>query len=175
MKFVFALSSTGKVYSSSIASNNQLNFSKVKELDGIEIVDISATFDHCLVAAKNGKVYGFGSNESGELALGRMKKEAKKFTEISALKKYQVCKVFAGCNHSLFQISDGQYLACGSNSHGNLALKEKPSKKNYYSPVETIVEKGTFFAVAGQFLSVFFLGGEGILNDSPNRTLNDSQ
>lgn len=174
LKFVFALSSTGKVYSSSIPSNNELNFSKVKELDGIEIVDISASFDHCLAVSKNGKTFGFGSNEYGQLGLGRLKKEVKKFTEISSLKKFSVCKVFAGSNHSLFQIPGGQYLSCGSNSYGHLAIKDKPSRKNYYSPVETVVEKGTFFAFAGQFVSVFFTGESGIPKDSPNMTLNDS-
>lgn len=169
--FIISLSTAGHVYKSS--AEETLHFEEVSELRGFQICDISGTLSHFFALSKDGKVFGFGDNDCGMLALGRMKKEAKKFTEITALKKEKIKLAVAGTNHSIFVTVDCKLLCCGCNDCGQLPLNEKPGKKkNVYSPVESDLKSKPVFCIAGGFLSVVF--NFDVPRNSPNMAISNA-
>lgn len=158
--FVFVLSSNGRVFSSSIIRRSrELYFSAVSEPDDEEIVCISGTFQHCLAVSKESPIFGFGSNEEGQLGLGEEIKRFSSFTEISSLDEYDIRAAYAGDDHSLFETREGKILSCGNNKHGQLLLGS-PSRKNVYSPTETIITGNSTFCITANCMSAFFIGSK---------------
>ena len=157
---VLVLSSNGRLFLSDIkGGNSDLAFVEVLELQDEEIVFISGTREHFFAVSKNGRVFGRGSNEFGRLGLGEGINSCLLFTEISALRKYEIKAAYAGCWHSLFETTDGKVLSCGSNSYGELLLSSGPGE-NVYLPSETTITGGATFCIAGGYLSAVFIGGE---------------
>lgn len=173
--FVVAVSSNGRTFWSSLESaesggSNRLIFRPVDELEKVDIVQVSGTMQNCLAVSRDGRVFGFGSNEWGQIGLGRRKTIASKFTQILALQSYRIVSASAGCCHSLFVSSDGTVLACGINGYGQLMLETGPSKRYVYLPVETSVTSFSSFIIAGNDISIVFVDCEAPKN-SPNRVI----
>lgn len=141
---IFSLSSNGRVFFSK--SCCKLSFTEVPELKGKEIISISSIQEHCLAISKEGHVYAYGSNYYGQLGLGENIRNSTVFEEISLLHDYKIVSAYAGCSHSIFETSDGNFFACGSNDHYNLNLKI-PSLKTYLPEISKIANAS--FIVAG--------------------------
>ena len=63
------------------------SYMKLNEsLEKTIIISVSGTWNHCFAVSEEGKVFGFGSNESGKLGLGKEITKVNIFTEIKALK-----------------------------------------------------------------------------------------
>ena len=90
-------------------------------------------------------------------------KSVSSFTEILSLVGYKISKVYAGCSHSLFQTRKLKILSCGSNRYGELLLSSGPGN-SVYSPTETTINGGAELCIAGDCISVIFLGS----SPSPN-------
>lgn len=156
-KTVFVLSSSGKVYESNANDDNNLTFSDVKELDGIEISCISGTNEHVVAVSKDYRVFIRGSCGSGRLGLGTfVQKFVQKFTEIQELRKCNIVGAYAGAMHSLFRSSNGKIFACGYNGYGEL-FSDIDNVKSAYSPIETIISKDATFCIAGGLSSLVFI------------------
>lgn len=184
-EFIVAVGSSGRVFVSKTGQSNdeedeedenenlnddgsiKLNFSVVKELEGIKIVDVCGTSFHCFAISDDGRVFGRGSNETGELGIGEAAPEFGQFTQIKTLSEYKIVAAYAS-DHSLFQTDDGRILACGSNRCGEL-IGSQPTKMCFYSPVETGVDRGATFCVAGWEISAVFIGCDPLR--SPNRRI----
>lgn len=170
--FIFALSSTGRVYFSGLPeSGNKLNFSKVEELEGKEIIDVSGTCLHCLAVCKEGNVFAYGQNNCGQLGLGEQFGEVTKFTEIKDLSEYKIVAAYAGGVHSLFQTEGGKILACGSNNYLQIPVKNESSKNNFFSPIETTIDEGAKFCIAGDSMSAFFINCDPL--NCPNKKITE--
>ena len=118
---VVVLSLNGRVFSSAFdKESNKLSFSDVEELACEEIVCLSGTNEHCLAINKEGRVFGRGSNDHGQLGLGEEADSVSSFTEISSLEGYEIRAAYAGGCHSLFETKEGKILSCGSNICGQL-------------------------------------------------------
>ncbi|KAK8842509.1 hypothetical protein M9Y10_026100 [Tritrichomonas musculus] len=171
---VVALSSSGRVFSSVVdEGSSSLSFSAVVELSSHEIVSLSGLFEHCLCVSSEGRVFGCGSNSRGQLALGERTRSASSFTEISSLSGREIVAAYAGGLHSLFLTREGKVLSCGCNSCGQLLLSTGASE-DVYSPKETTVTSNAKFCIAGQGLSVVFIGGEPPPN-TPNMRIQQHQ
>ncbi|KAK8892675.1 E3 ISG15--protein ligase herc5 [Tritrichomonas musculus] len=169
--FIYALSSTGHVYRSPNFDLSQIIFEKVDELFEKKIIDISGTFWHAFAVSNEGKVFGWGANYGGRLGLPENVEDVDIFTEISdSLGKYEIVAAYAGSTHSLFRTSAGKVLACGSRSCGELFLDEAPSENFAFSAVETTINEGATFCIAGDTLSAAFIGCDS--ERSPNK-IND--
>ena len=167
---IVALSSNGLVFSSVIAKqSNFLKFSIIEELAGEEIICVSGIDDHFLAVSKEGRVFGSGSNQRGQLGLGKKTKSVSIFTEISLLNGYEIRSAYAGCAHSLFETCKGKILSCGSNKFGQLLLSCGQGE-DVYSPTETTIRGGSTFCIAGNGLSVVFIGIDPPPN-TPNRRI----
>ena len=114
--------------------------------------------DHCLAVSKEGRVFGRGSNERGQLGLGEKKRASPRFVEIRSLIGKGVRAAHAGNRHSLFESREGKVLSCGNNSYGQLFLSTGPSKSCVYSPTDTTVASGATFCIAGPAFSMIFIG-----------------
>lgn len=151
-KYIIVLTSSGKLF---ISPTEDYSFSEVKELSKVNIVQISGVMLHCLAVSNDGRVFGFGSNIFGKLNLPKETKEVNQFTELKAFGKVKIKAAFAGFQHSLFITYIGKVLACGINKQGQLfldQLSEDPVEK----PVETSLEEGASFCIAGSFCSAAF-------------------
>lgn len=170
--FVIALSSNGKVYSSSLSKDGELTtkFMEVPELSGIKIIDISGSYEHCLAVSVNGKVFGRGSNAYGQLGIGDDQRKDE-FSLIQAFKKQKIVSSYAGYTHSLFLTSNGKIFACGSNSNGETIMNKGPSDP-IFSPKETIIANATY-CIAGDELSAVFVNCEPPPN-CPNRKITEN-
>ena len=165
-KFIVALSSNGRVFESPVS--DEIKFTEIAEL-GNEIINISGLYDHCFAVTKTGKVFGHGSNNSGQLGMSKETKEVDKFTEIYSLNKYKIRAAYAGIISSLFQTYKGKILACGNNDCGQLFL-EKANSGGIDSPVETLIKFGALFCIAGSS-SAAFINCAPI--NGPNRKIGD--
>lgn len=121
-----------------------------------KVVEISGSFEHCFVVCEDGSVFCRGSNDFGQLGIGRKPAATKEFTEILPLKKIPITSAYAGYSHSLFQTSTGMILACGLNQYGELLLESGPCEEMIYTPVETMIKSGASFCIAGQCISAVF-------------------
>ena len=158
---VFALSWSGRVFAAVVESGScVLKFSEVSELSGQKVVWLSGSHSHCLAVSSEGRVFGRGSNDYGELGFEQGRSEVPSFTEVSSLSGHKIRAAYAGCYHSLFENNEGKVLACGRNYYGQLLLKSGPSNECFYSPAETTIKGGATFCVAGDDMSAVFIGGD---------------
>ena len=92
----------------------------------MKIKQLSLGKDHAIMVTEDRVVYGFGSNESGQLGLGNgtgKKSTKKKYSEpilIKALTGKQIISVCAGHQFSLFLSENGIVMSCGSGEFGCL-------------------------------------------------------
>ncbi|KAG7393741.1 hypothetical protein PHYPSEUDO_004504 [Phytophthora pseudosyringae] len=81
------------------------------DIDGDEIVDIAAGYQHGLAVTKNGTVFTWGKGERGQLGFGTGNADAPQ--ELIALKGKKIAKVGAGFNHSCAVSEDGELFLWG--------------------------------------------------------------
>lgn len=157
-QLLFALSSSGRVFSSPIQSQCcVLNFSSVNELANYEIVCVAGKVNCCLAVSKEGLTFAFGSNSSGMLGLGKETSKVSTFTKISSLSGHEIRAAYTGWGQSFFETREGKIFACGKRN------------ENVYLPTETIIA-GTKFSILGNRLGVVFFGGDPPPN-TPNKRI----
>ncbi len=99
-----------------------------------EIIHICAGYEHCLFLESNGDLYSLGSNEHGELGLG--KDVCKKCTAVPTIVSYfkthniKIKAIASGLWHNLAIDRKGNVYSWGLNFHGQC---EKGSRSNDYS------------------------------------------
>ena len=87
--------------------------------DLYDIVYISSGYEYLLAVTFDGKVYGFGNNDSGQLGI----EGSGNATNLILIPKLEnIIQVSASYKHSLALTSDGQIYAFGSNYDGQLGL-----------------------------------------------------
>ena len=92
------------------------------------------------------------------MGLGEETESVSLFTKISSLVGYKIRAAYAGCGHSLFETREGKILSCGFNFSGPLILSSEG--ENVYSPRETTITSGAAFCIAGNGISVVFIGSK---------------
>ena len=75
---------------------------------------------HCFLMLKDGSIYTWGSNASGECGVGH-KNLCKTPTKLNFEGINNVTDISAGYSHTLFLMNDGTVYACGQNS-GQLGI-----------------------------------------------------
>lgn len=79
-------------------------FHVVPELIGIQSISLSGVYNHCLVVAADGRVFGRGTNRGNQLGIDE--ESTKKFVESKNIKS-----VLAGNFHSFFVDNSGALYA----------------------------------------------------------------
>jgi alpha-tubulin suppressor-like RCC1 family protein len=158
-----ALSNDGKVYAAGRNINGQLGlgdktdrttFIEVTDLNGKNIIAISAGSFNSFTISNNGKVYATGDNEFSNLGLEYGDNtDRNAFVEVADLSGKTITALFAGNGHSLALSNDGKVYAVGQNSFGQLGLDDN-ADRNAFKEVTSLSDKSITAISAGQFHSL---------------------
>ena len=107
-------------------------------LEDKKIIKIFCGYDHCFAISNSGVIYGWGLNESGQLALDD-KENRNSPQELEYFKGKHVINIVCGYFHSFFICENGEIYSCGANYDGQLALG---NNQHYLTPQEVFHLKG---------------------------------
>lgn len=159
-KYIFSLSSNGHVFMSHLKSGTEEFelFIEVSELRKVNVIQISGTHHHFFAISNDGIVYCRGHNSSGCLGTGQGIDKSKKFIQVTSLLNCKIKNAYAGCDHSLFQTEDDKIIACGNNAYGGIPLTDGPNEDDIFLPIDTDIKSGASFCIAGEHLTMTFVG-----------------
>ena len=83
-----------------------------------QIKHISVGANHVLATSTTGLVFAWGSNEHGQLGLGKEKKRINKASLVQEIQDKKIKMTASGTNHSLFLAELGQIYTSGFNEFG---------------------------------------------------------
>ncbi len=116
---------------------SQKKFAKVKgALDGAQVRHVRCGYYHTVVLAAGERVFGFGRNDYGQLGLGHITQRVFGPTIIGGAEGKSICRVSAGCYHTVLIGSDGMLYVFGRNHHGQLGTGDTNERHSPF-PVST--------------------------------------
>ncbi|KAG5493935.1 hypothetical protein JKF63_01767 [Porcisia hertigi] len=150
MGFLLIIDQNGHLYTFGRNKKGQLGNGEVQDarrrpilhenLTHHYFVQVSAGDCHSLALTSNGIVYGAGSNESGQLGLGRDLKQSCRFTPIPLGKGVRCIGIAAGPAGSMFYCDSGQVLTCGLNDSMQLGLETTEHIVFQPTPIAVLVD-----------------------------------
>lgn len=129
------LSRNGKVFTCGAGDKGVLGLNSLKNefdarpiggaLEGVPVCHIATGSTHCTATTVNGTVYAWGQGSNGELGVGlEGSREGVIMTPTKVHLDVQVRATACGMAHTVFVAVNGDVYSCGSNSLGQLGLKE---------------------------------------------------
>lgn len=119
---------------------------------------------HCAAITKEGKLYSWGRNETGQLGLGNTdRQDIPQLVE--TLEDHNIVAVSCGRRHTLFLTDEGKVFACGENKMGQLGLGNQseqvllPTQIQYSgAPIRRIACGGEFSVISDINGNVYSFG-----------------
>ena len=98
----------------------------------IDYISNSVCSYHTILKTKNGKLYGYGWNNHGQLGIGKKSFKESVPIELTAdvfdYTNYNIIQISCGFHHTLFLTDDGRVICCGSNQYGQLGFGSNVSQ-----------------------------------------------
>lgn len=103
---------------------------KIKKLEGIPIAQVACGEAHTIVIARDGRLFGWGMSNYGQLGLGfssdsfepgvgMERSKVHEPQELTHLRGHpRISKIICGATFSLFQTDKGDLYGCGMNDLG---------------------------------------------------------
>ena len=163
------LASDGKVYGCGYNGNGQLglgnttNYNTPQEITyftNINITDILCGSHHIIFIASDGKMYGCGRNDNGNLGVGNTTNQYTP-VEITYFNNngITITQVACGSYHTMFLASDGKIYGVGHNGLGQLGLGDTNKRD---TPVEiTFLSDKIITYVEGGYFHTMFIASDG--------------
>jgi alpha-tubulin suppressor-like RCC1 family protein len=131
-------------------ASNRHSFTRVASLNRKDIAAIAVGGAHSLALSRDGKVYGAGWSNNGELGLGVDYPET--FTLVPSLEGKNIVAIAASIAHSLALGADGELYATGYNKNGELGLGDAENRY-IFTPVSSPGDKKIAAIAAGVYYS----------------------
>ncbi|MCL2105694.1 MAG: glycine-rich protein [Oscillospiraceae bacterium] len=108
---------------------------EITGLNGKNITEIHAGNYFFVAKGADGKFYGWGANDVGQLGLGGA---MTRYTpsEITGLNGKSITDIWVGNNFTFAKGADGKFYSWGSNNNGQLGLGDSGSATHRYTPTE---------------------------------------
>lgn len=108
----------------------------------IPIISIASGYYHTLVLYKNGKVYGFGRNENGQLGLPKKIIYTDHIEQIYSLNDVITKDIYCGCYHSIVVDQNNIIYSFGKNNQNQLGIEDTSDHPN---PIPLRLFQGKIF------------------------------
>lgn len=162
-KFSLVVDQTGKAFATGSNAYGQLGINSTDEyfsktavhlpMDEV-VVDAAAGHFHSLFVLGNGKVFGAGRNDAGQLGT-----QASQVWEPVELPIDNVKAVAAGYKHSLFLLGDGSVKGLGLNGNGQLGDGSTSHRNSF---VDVQLDGQSALAIAAGYDFSYFLTSGGV-------------
>jgi alpha-tubulin suppressor-like RCC1 family protein len=187
------LTNTGKVYGCGYNVHGHLGVNDTADrnvptlittnIGSLTISAIACGVNHSLFLTNNGKVYGCGLTNSGQLGLNDLETRNVPTLITTNIGSLTISAIACGADHSLFLTNDGKVYSCGYNIEGRLGLSDTTTR-NVPTLISTNIGSLTISAIACTANASFFLTNAGKvyscgnnsegqlgLNDTANRNV----
>ncbi|XP_066534384.1 E3 ubiquitin-protein ligase HERC2-like [Hoplias malabaricus] len=143
---VVLVSKSGTVQQWSCSQQTNRSFSS---LTNKQIAQVACGNDHSLVLTKDGQLFTWGQNSSGQLGLGRNEPSSSSPQPLRSLCGIPLAQISAGGDHSFALSVSGAVFGWGRNSAGQLGLGDREDR-DVPSCVKSLNLKKTVFISCGE-------------------------
>jgi len=166
------LASDDKVYSCGQNGYGQLGRStgtgtpktiphEITDLADKNITQIACGYNYTIFLASDGKVYGCGDNEHGQLGLADITTRYFPARILHFDNLYStgitITQIACGTNHTIFLASDGKVYGCGYNgNHGSLGLGHTSSPQSTIQEITNLADKNITQIACGGYNTIAY-------------------
>ena len=122
----------------------------------ISFISNSVCAYHTILVTRNGKLFGYGWNNNGQLGIGKKSFKESLPLELTSFTQefsdYNIIQISCGFHHTLFLTDDGRVICCGSNQYGQLGFGSNVTEVISPSFVDSLsniisIQCGEYFSV----------------------------